>query len=71
MFVYIMQNRDILEMENNVQEQTSVRKLVYKYLLEDISAHHVTSTKHKGNMVIIETYAEDSNSLIWTVLIST
>lgn len=64
MFVYIMQNRDMLQMESNVQKQTSPRKLVYKYLLEDISAHHVTSTKHKGSAVIIETYAEDYNSFI-------
>jgi len=38
-----------------VQKQTSPRQLVCKHLLEEISAHHVTSTKHKGNTAVIET----------------
>lgn len=69
MFVYIMETRDASDMEKYVQKQASPRKLVCKYLLEEISAHRVTSTKHKGNTAVIEIYTEDYHSLTWIVLI--
>lgn len=70
MFVYIMQSRDASDMAKYVQKQASPKELVCKYLLEEISAHRVTRTKHKGNTAITGTCTEDYNSLIWIVLIS-
>lgn len=51
-----MQTREAADMEKYVQKQRSPKSLVWKYGLEEISAHCVTSTKHKGKPDIIESY---------------
>lgn len=53
MFVYIIQTREAADMEKYVQKQRSPKNLVCKYLLEEISAHFDTSTKHKGKPDVI------------------
>lgn len=58
-------------MEKYVQKQRSPKNLVCKYLLEEISAHCVASTKHKGKTDVIESCTQDQNLLTWIVLIST
>lgn len=63
-----MQTRDTSD-KKYVQKQASPRELVRKYVLEEISAHHVTNRRHKGNTAIIETCTEDYRSLTRTVLI--
>lgn len=64
-----MQARNTADMEKYVQKRLSPRKLSCQYLLEEILAHHVSSTNHWGNTALIETQTEDYNSSTQIVLV--